>query len=88
VLVRDAEDLKRVGPGAVAVVKALYPSWLSALAAAAGMVAEAGGVLSHTAIVARELGKPAVVAVEGATEKIREGTTVEVDGYEGLVYVR
>jgi hypothetical protein len=33
VLVRDAEDLKRVGPGAVAVVKALYPSWLSALAA-------------------------------------------------------
>jgi pyruvate,water dikinase len=88
VVVRDAEDLKRVGPGAVAVVKALYPSWLSALAAAAGIVAEAGGVLSHTAIVARELGKPAVVAVEGATEKIREGTAVEVDGYEGLVYVR
>jgi pyruvate,water dikinase len=52
------------------------------------VVAEAGGVLSHTAIVARELGKPAVVAVEGAMEKIREGTTVEVDGYEGLVYVR
>ncbi len=87
VLVRQPRDLERVEGGTVAVVKALYPTWIAGLVNAAAVVAEAGGALSHTAIVARELGKPAVVGVAGALEKIKEGTLVEVDGREGRVYV-
>ena len=88
VLIKELRDLEKIKEGTVAVLQALYPSWVSALISASAVVAEVGGVLSHTAIVARELGKPAVVGVAAALEKIKEGTIVEVDGYEGRVYIR
>jgi pyruvate,water dikinase len=48
-------------------------------------VAEFGGQLSHTAIVAREYGLPAVVGVRGALKRIREGQEITVDGANGRV---
>jgi pyruvate,water dikinase len=50
------------------------------------VVAESGGMLSHSSIVAREFGIPAVVSVEGAC-RLRDGTPVTVDGYQGKVSV-
>ena len=50
-----------------------------------GLVADAGGALSHPAIIAREYGVPAVVAVVGATNTLRDGEVVTVDGSEGSV---
>ena len=58
------------------------------LASAAGAVAEVGGILSHGAVVARELGVPCVVDVRGATQRIRSGEEVLVDGTAGSVFVR
>jgi pyruvate,water dikinase len=51
------------------------------------VVAETGGILSHTSIVAREYGLPAVVSVELATQRIRDGQLITVDGQQGRVYL-
>ena len=51
-----------------------------------GIVADAGGALSHPAIIAREYDGPAVVAAVGATDAIRDGEVITVDGAEGMVW--
>lgn len=61
--------------------------WTPFLAGIGGIVAETGGQLSHTSIIAREYGIPAVVSVPNATSLIREGQTITVDGTGGLVYL-
>ncbi|MBN1642751.1 MAG: hypothetical protein JXA09_16060 [Anaerolineae bacterium] len=61
--------------------------WTPLFACVGGIVAETGGQLSHSAIVAREYGLPAVVNVKNATRLIREGEPVVVDGSHGHVYV-
>jgi pyruvate,water dikinase len=76
------------GPGDVLVVPFTDIGWAPLLAAAGGIVAEAGGQLSHTAIIAREFGVPAVVSVRNATRFIPEGALVTVDGTTGRVYLR
>jgi pyruvate,water dikinase len=62
-------------------------SWTPLFAQAAGIVAEAGGMLSHSSIVAREYGIPCVVSVADATVAITEGATLVVDGASGTVLV-
>lgn len=54
---------------------------------AAAVVTDVGGVLSHGAIVARELGIPAVVATRDATHRLKTGMVVEVDGSHGVVRI-
>jgi phosphohistidine swiveling domain-containing protein len=61
--------------------------WTPLLSGVAGIVAETGGQLSHTSIVAREYGLPAVVNVKKATHLIRDGQQVTVDGNNGKVYL-
>lgn len=62
--------------------------WTPLLAGIGGIVAETGGQLSHTAIVAREYGLPAVVSVKHATQLLREGQVIVVDGGLGCVYLK
>ena len=52
-----------------------------------GLVTEAGGVLSHAAVVAREFGIPAVLAVPAATRRIATGTRLELNGDGGTVKI-
>jgi phosphohistidine swiveling domain-containing protein len=73
-------------PGEVLIIEASDASWTPLLARAGAIVAEAGGMLSHCAIVAREYGVPAVVGVAGACQ-IPAGTSVLVDGDKGEVLV-
>jgi pyruvate,water dikinase len=61
------------------------PGWIALFANAGAIVVERGSLLSHSAIVARELGIPCVVGLKGATEWIRTGDQVEVDGGAGTV---
>jgi pyruvate,water dikinase len=56
----------------------LFPS-------ARGLLVERGSLLSHSAIVARELGIPAVVSIPGVTSWLNDGDVVELDGAEGVV---
>ena len=54
---------------------------------AVGLISEKGSLLSHTAIVGRELGIPVVVSVEGVTQHIRTGDLIEMDGQLGTVKI-
>jgi phosphoenolpyruvate synthase/pyruvate phosphate dikinase len=62
--------------------------WTPLFPGVGGIVAETGGQLSHTSIVAREYGLPAVVSVRQATHLIQEGQLITVDGDAGRVYLK
>jgi pyruvate,water dikinase len=62
--------------------------WTPLFPSIGGIVAETGGQLSHTSIIAREYGIPAVVSVRKATHLIREGQPITVDGTHGTVYLK
>jgi len=68
----------------VLVCRSTDPSWTPQLLRARGLVVEHGGALSHGAIIARELGVPAI-ACEGATQRIPPGAAVQVDGDRGII---
>ncbi|WP_369200016.1 rifamycin-inactivating phosphotransferase [Streptomyces sp. PU-14G] len=63
------------------------PSWSPLFVTAKGLVTEAGGLMTHGAVVAREYGLPAVVGVEDATRRIRDGQRIRVQGTSGYVEV-
>ena len=73
------------GRGEVLVAQTTDPGWVFLLVTAAGLVAERGSPLSHTAIVGRELGIPTVVGVRDATARVPGGADVTVDGDRGEV---
>lgn len=85
--VRTLADGVRVQSGDVLVAPAFDPSWAPLLTHVAGAVWEMGSVLSHGAIVARELRKPVVANLDGAVDAIRDGQVVTVDGDRGVIWV-
>ncbi|MFG2051490.1 PEP/pyruvate-binding domain-containing protein [Micromonospora sp. NPDC048935] len=84
-VVRGPADFARVRPGDVLVCRTTDPAWTPLFGVVAAVVTETGGLLSHAAIVARELGLPAVLAVPDATTALPDGAPVEVDGSTGRV---
>ncbi|WP_432150371.1 PEP/pyruvate-binding domain-containing protein [Streptomyces sp. bgisy029] len=86
-VVRGPGDFGRVRAGDVLVCRTTDPAWTPLFGIVAAVVTETGGLLSHAAIVARELGLPAVLAVPDATETLTDGAMVEVDGGTGRVEV-
>jgi pyruvate,water dikinase len=74
-----------VEPGEILVARETDPSWASLMFLSAGLVADIGGVMSHTAIVARELGIPCVVNTKIAITSISTGDRIRVDGKTGYV---
>ena len=72
-------------PGEVMVARHTDPGWIAVFANASAIVVERGSLLSHSAIVSRELGIPCVVGVKGATAWIATGDRVRVDGATGRV---
>lgn len=71
----------------VLVSKMTDPGWVFLMAQASALVSEKGSLLSHTAIVGRELGIPVVVNVPGATQRIQSGDLIRVDGSKGTVNI-
>ena len=82
-----ALDGDGLGAGDVLIVPFTDVGWMPILSGVGGIVAESGGQLSHTSIIAREFGIPAVVSVGNATRLIRDGQAVMVDGTAGRVYL-
>ena len=81
-----AEDaLAAIEPGDVLVVPFTTPAYNAVLAVCGAVVTEEGGVLAHAAVLARELGLPAVVGAAGALGLIHDGAEVEVDPVAGTV---
>lgn len=71
--------------GEILVAPSTDPGWVMLMATARGIVVERGSILSHTAIIGRELGIPTVVGVASATRRIRSGKLLEIDGGTGRV---
>ena len=84
----DPEDaLDRIEPGDILVTTTTTPAFGAVFPILGGVVTASGGPLSHTAIVARELGLPAVVGVADALARIADGVEIEVDAASGEVRV-
>jgi pyruvate,water dikinase len=75
----------KIEPGEILVAPVTDAGWVPLFAAAAGLIVDVGGTLSHGATVAREYGLPAVVNAKGATRRIKTGDTVTLDGSTGVV---
>jgi rifampicin phosphotransferase len=78
-------DFRRMRPGDVLVASITTPAWTSLFTMAAAVVTDVGGPLSHSSIVAREYGIPAVLGTGVATRRIPDGARVRVDGDAGTV---
>ena len=85
-VVKGIQDFSKVKHGDVLVVPYSDVGWTPLFARAGAVVAESGGLLSHSSIVAREYNIPAVVSVDGAT-LLRDETMVTVDGHKGEVFI-
>ncbi|HZB71274.1 MAG TPA: PEP-utilizing enzyme [Acidimicrobiales bacterium] len=84
-VVLDESGLDRIEPGDVLVCPITSPVWSMVFPSLGALVCDAGGVLSHPAIIAREFGIPAVVGTGSATATVADGQVVRVDGGEGRV---
>jgi pyruvate,water dikinase len=83
-VVRDPREAMLL-PGEVLVAEHTDPGWVMLFPAAAGLLVERGSLLSHSAIVSRELGIASIVGVPGLTGWLRTGDLVELDGRSGTV---
>jgi phosphohistidine swiveling domain-containing protein len=77
----------RNASGDIIVARSTDPGWVFLLTTASGLVVERGNVLSHIAIVGRELGLPIVAGIPDATRRSPEGCTIHIDGSSGIVVV-
>jgi pyruvate,water dikinase len=86
-VIKDPQDIGRFEDGAILVVEATNPDWVPVMKRAAGIVADHGGPTSHAAIVARELGVPAVIGTGRGTSAIDDGQEITLSCAEGSVGV-
>lgn len=85
-VIRNKEDMAKIGEGDIIITRHTDISFLPSIEKAAAMVIEEGGITSHGAIVAINLGKPAVVGVDQAVSSIQSGEIITVDAIRGLIY--
>ena len=86
VIMAGSQNPEVMIPGRVLVTQSIAPDWLPLLRQAAGVVTEQGGMTCHAAIIARELGIPAVVRAAGVTQLIQSGEFLLVDGERGEIH--
>jgi len=84
-IVRSPAELARVQAGDILIAPTTDPAWTPVFTRLAGLVVERGGVLSHSAVVAREYRIPGVAGIPGIVDALRDGEMVEVDGNRGGV---
>lgn len=84
-VVKSVDEIDRLRHGDILVCQVTNPSWAPVFQKIAAAVSDIGGSMSHAAIVAREYGLPAVVGTGTATQKIKDGQRIRVDGGRGVV---
>jgi NAD(P)-dependent dehydrogenase (short-subunit alcohol dehydrogenase family)/phosphohistidine swiveling domain-containing protein len=85
-IIRGIGEFKKLEQGDVLVIPYSDVGWIPLFAKAGAVIAESGGMLSHSSIIAREYGIPAVVSVNGVLQ-LSDDLTVSIDGYKGEVHV-
>jgi rifampicin phosphotransferase len=86
-VILDLSDADRLEAGDILVCPSTAPPWTPLFALAGGVVTDSGGVLSHSAICAREYAIPAVVGTVVGTRKIKDGALIALDGSQGIVRI-
>jgi pyruvate,water dikinase len=86
-VVKSVEEIGRLRQGDILVCQVTNPTWAPIFQKISGAVSDIGGSMSHAAIVAREFGLPAVVGTGTATQKIKDGQRIRVDGGRGVVTI-
>ena len=84
-VVRSYHDIKYVEKGQILIANSTHPNYLPAMQKAAAFVTNEGGLISHAAIVAREMKKPCIVGTKNATKMFKDGDLVEVDANKGII---
>ena len=84
ILNMEDADLKE---GDILITSFTDPSWTPLFVSISGIVTEVGGMMTHGAVIAREYGLPAVVGVENASKKIKDGQRIRVNGSDGYVEI-
>jgi len=85
-IVPEIEDIEKVMKGDILVTTMTSPSWVPVMKKASGIITNEGGRTCHAAIVSRELGIPCVVGTSTATEFLKDGQEVTIDGFNGKIY--
>jgi len=85
-IIYSLDELSKVKKGNVLVTKMTNPDMVVAMARSSAIVTDEGGITSHAAIISREMGIPAVVGTHNATERLKDGQLVTVDGFTGRVF--
>ena len=86
-IIEDIEEADRIEEGDVIVTEMTAPDMVPAMKRSAGIITDEGGMTSHAAIVSRELGVPAIVGCGDATDVLRDGQRITLDGQKGTVVV-
>jgi len=86
-VVKSVEEIDHLRKGEILVCHVTNPTWAPIFQKIAAAVSDIGGSMSHAAIVAREYGLPAVVGTGTATQRIRDGQLIRVDGGRGIVTI-
>lgn len=86
-IVRNQDDFAKVTKGDVLVCKTTLPPWTVLFSIAGAVITDAGGILSHAGTVAREYKLPAVLGTKVATQLLKDGDVVTVDGTNGVVTI-
>ena len=87
VVVTSVEELNKVKEGDILVCPNTSPAWGPVFAKVKAVVSDIGGLMAHAAIVAREYGVPAVVGTGNASQIIKDGQRIRVDGFKGVVEI-
>jgi pyruvate,water dikinase len=86
-VIRDPGRDTDIDVGDILVCESTDPSWVSLMTVAKALVIDIGGMASHGAVIARELGLPCVIGTHTGTRDLRDGDQVRVDGATGVVDV-
>lgn len=87
-IILDPSQCSKMKEGDILVTEMTNPLFTPAIVKASGIVVDLGGVLSHSAVVARELGIPAVVGTGKATKVLKDNMLITIDGRKGIIYAK
>jgi phosphohistidine swiveling domain-containing protein len=86
-VIKSVHDLSRLKPSSILVTEFVDPAWTISFIHLKGLITETGGVLSHGAVIAREYGFPAILAVPDALSRLQSGARIRMDGASGKISV-
>lgn len=87
-IIYSKDDIVKMSPGDIMVAIGTDFDLIEIMNMSAGIITEEGGLLSHASVVSRELKKPCLIGVEGATQIFKDGDTVRLDAHSGVVEIK